>query len=74
MKYSVVIKSPEGEKIELVTSDNDDFSEGALIGARALLALLQDDMDLEDGYFIEKVSGRDSSDEDSRKPFSEMFD
>ena len=74
MKHSVIIKSPDGEKIELVASDNDDLSEGAFLGAKALLDLLQDDMDLEDGYSILKVSDKETSEKDYKKPFSEMFD
>jgi hypothetical protein len=74
MQNKIVIKSPEGEKIELVSSKDENFAEGALLGAKSLLNLLQDDMDLEDGYIIEKVLEEEDSSKSSSKPFSEMFD
>ena len=52
----IVIKSPEGEEIELVSSDDEGIIEGAFLGASALLNLLSDEMDLEDGYEIVKKS------------------
>ena len=57
----VLIKSPDGEKIELVSSDDNKIIEGASLGAEALLNLLCDEMDLEDGYEI--VQTQDASSE-----------
>jgi hypothetical protein len=56
----VFIKSPEGEKIELVSSSDEKIIEGALLGAEALLNLLSDEMDLEEGYEIVQEQGYES--------------
>ena len=48
----VMIISPEGDEIELVAAKEEKLCEGARLGAQALLDLLQDEMDLEDGYKI----------------------
>ncbi len=50
--FQVCIKSPEGEEIELVATEENRFAAGAEIGARSLLNLLSDEMDLEEGYSI----------------------
>ena len=56
----IFIQSPEGEKIELVSSANDKLLEGAYLGAQALLNLLSDEMDLEDGYEIIKSNDEEN--------------
>ena len=48
----VMIISPDGEEIELVAAKEEKLCEGARLGAQALLDLLQDEMDLEEGYKI----------------------
>ncbi|MBP6216959.1 MAG: hypothetical protein KA436_00055 [Oligoflexales bacterium] len=50
--YQVMIQSPDGEEIELVAAEEKPFSTGAKIGAEALLHLLTDEVDLEEGYSI----------------------
>lgn len=50
--FQICIKSPEGEEIELLATEETRFGAGAELGARSLLNLLNDEMDLEDGYTI----------------------
>tara|TARA_Y100000991_G_scaffold195483_1_gene164822 strand:+ start:400 stop:630 length:231 start_codon:yes stop_codon:yes gene_type:complete len=50
--YQLIVKSPEGDKIELLASQNKGYIYGAQDGAKALLDLFTDDMDLEDGYTV----------------------
>ena len=52
MLYQVMIKSPEGTEIELIATESVTVAEGAKMGAEALLNLLADDMDLEEGYQV----------------------
>jgi len=73
MKYRVIIHSPDGEEIDLVSGDDANFCKGALLGAQALLKLLQDDLDLEDGYSIQKVESSQTLNQ-SDTPFSQLFD
>ena len=52
----ICIKSPDGEEIELLATDDDRVIEGAKMGAQSLLNLLSDEIDLEEGYeIIEKI-------------------
>ena len=75
MVYRVLVKDGDGEEIELIKSDNPDFSEGAKLGAEALLNLFYDEMDLEDGYeVLLKREGEINHSKDKSKSFSEMFD
>ena len=50
--YRLAIKSPDGEEIELLTSYDEDFSKGAKEGAIALLNLMYDEFDLDEGFDI----------------------
>lgn len=49
---SILIKSPDGEEVELVSSSDEQIIEGAMLGAQALLNLLCDELELDDGYEI----------------------
>lgn len=57
MDYRIVVKGPEGDKIELLATGDSKIADGALLGAQALLDLLSDEMDLEDGYEILQEEG-----------------
>ncbi len=50
--FQILVRSPEGEEIELVATEESRFCAGAEVGAKAMLDLLHDEMDLEDGYSI----------------------
>ena len=52
MAGKIILKSPEGEECELVSSGDDKILEGAELGVQALLNLLFDDLDLEEGYEV----------------------
>ena len=52
MLRKIAIKSPDGEEVELVASEDPAIIEGAKLGARALLDLFTDEIDLESGYQI----------------------
>lgn len=67
MKTRVFIVSPDGEKIELLNSDDPKIAEGAQLGAQALLNLLSDEMDLEDGYEIVKEQSYQNSDNNDNR-------
>lgn len=59
MMFQILVKSPAGEEIELISAENQSFSEGALEGAQALLDLLCDEMDLGEGYEVVLVNESD---------------
>ncbi len=50
--FQVLIRSPEGEEVELMATEENRFGAGAELGAKALLNLFRDEMDLEEGYSI----------------------
>ena len=50
--YQILIRSPEGDEIELVASEEARFCAGVETGTKALLDLFKDEMDLEGGYAI----------------------
>ncbi len=60
--YRLFVKSPEGEEIELVSTEDKSQCEGAKLGAQALFNLFADDFDLEDNYsfVVRQVEGSTS--------------
>ena len=52
-ELEINIVSPDGERIELLTTESEAFAKGAKEGAEALLNLFMDEMELEEGYRIE---------------------
>lgn len=50
--YQILIRGPEGDEIELLATEENRFGAGAEIGAKALLNLFKDEMDLEEGYSV----------------------
>ena len=50
--YQVFVESPDGEKIEVIASEDKNFSEAAQEGAKAMLAIFSDEMELEEGYQV----------------------
>lgn len=57
--HRVIVLSPEQEEIELLSTEDEKLANGAKEGATALLDLLYDDIDLEDGYRIVLQSEND---------------
>ena len=47
-----MIRGPEGDEIELIATEETHFGAGVEAGAKALLDLFKDEMELEEGYSI----------------------
>lgn len=62
--YSVQVKSPEGECVELLKSSDETYAKGAQAGINALLRFLEDDMDFEEGFVAEVVRTFQQSEND----------